>query len=201
MRPLLSFILLFVLAFLSGTIPTAYLIGKAAKNIDIRNVGSGNVGATNAFRVLGKGWGITVFLLDFLKGFLPFFLISQFYSPASPERVWSLWVSSAAIFGHIFNPFLAFKGGKGVATGSGLLFAYSPLLFLSGAIAWAAIFSLTKVVSVSSLVSAFFLIIIALFMKVDFSPLLFLFLLLVLVVWTHRSNIQRLLKGKESRLR
>ena len=124
-------ILFWAIAFLAGSTPTAYLAGRSFKRIDIRQYGSGNVGATNAFRVLGKKIGAFVFIIDFLKGSLPVFFLPLLL-PANhldPKEA-GLWIGTGAIAGHVFTPFLGFKGGKGIATGAGVLCGAFPFLFL-----------------------------------------------------------------------
>ena len=185
-------------AFCLGTIPTAYWAGKLLKNIDIRTCGSGNVGATNAFRVLGKGPGIAVFILDLLKGALPVYLFTV-YGTAS-EPVLPMVVGCAAVLGHVFTPFLGFKGGKGVATGAGVLLGAHPNLFLITLSAWILLFLATKIVSLSSL-AAVSALLGAVFLQTTDSKTRIIFLLIMLFIyWTHRANIQRLLRGKEKRM-
>ncbi len=178
------------LAFFIGSIPTAYLIGKWLKGVDIRQFGSGNVGATNAFRVFGKKIGALVFVLDFLKGCLPtFFFIGQFHQDVIPALI----VGLCAVAGHVFTPFLGFKGGKGIATGGGVLAATFPLLFLIAGGAWILSFMLWRVVAISSILA-----VLTMALTVQMSPYsiglknLF-WVLFIFVVWTHRSNIKKLL--------
>src|SRR3989338_8540646 len=143
-----------VLAFFLGSIPTAYLAGRIFKGIDIRQHGSGNVGATNALRVMGKKIGALVFFIDFIKGFLPVFLLSKFTTGLTPDpREAGLWLGVAAISGHVFTPFLGFKGGKGIATGAGVLLGVFPLLFFCVLFVWISVFVTTRIVSISSLTS------------------------------------------------
>ena len=142
-----------VASFLIGAIPTAFLFVKFLKGTDIRQVGSGNVGATNASRVLGKKMGFVVFAIDFLKGFFPVILFSRLLGfPPSDFSAFAL-IGFCAIFGHVFNPFLGFKAGKGIATGGGVLAASFPLIFVAAIAVWGFSFLLTKIVSLSSILA------------------------------------------------
>jgi glycerol-3-phosphate acyltransferase PlsY len=183
-------------AFLCGSFPTAYFAGRL-RGTDIRKHGSGNVGATNAFRVLGKGAGIAVFVVDFLKGFLPAFV----YVRTAGDPATAVWIGFAGILGHVFTPFLGFKGGKGVATGAGVLTACYPRLFLGGMIAWTAVFAFSRVVSIASLTAL--AVVNALAFATSAAPRAraAFFLIFVLIAWTHRENIARLRLGTEKKIR
>lgn len=200
----MSFAFYLLGAYLIGSFPTAYVAAKRLKGIDIRTQGSGNVGATNAFRVLGKGPGALVFIIDFLKGWLPVFVYQIWFSGLSagllaPDAA-ALLVGFCAILGHVFTPFLSFKGGKGVATGAGVLCAAFPILFLLAMGVWGLTFMLTRIVSVSSLVALIGLLAGALVFKKSGTVLALLMVILLLIVWTHRSNLSRLKSGKEGKL-
>jgi glycerol-3-phosphate acyltransferase PlsY len=184
-------------SFFLGAVPTAYLFVKALKKTDIRGQGSGNVGATNAARILGKPLGVLIFTLDFLKGYLPVFFATRFFLLGTPE---GLWIGLAAILGHIFSPFLGFRGGKGVATGAGVLMASYPTLFFLGAGVWGAVFFLTRVVSISSLLSISSITIITFFMRLPIQLCIFFVLMTLLIFWAHRSNLQRLIRGEEKKI-
>ena len=140
-----------LLAFIFGSMPTAYWTARRLKGIDIRQHGSGNAGATNVTRVLGRGPGYFVFAIDFLKGFFPVFIYSHPNSLHSPNQEKMLLVGACAVLGHVFSPWLGFKGGKGVATGAGMLAAAVPVNFLIALISWVLLFLVTRTVSVSSL--------------------------------------------------
>ena len=193
-----SLFLLF--SFFLGAIPTAYLVTKRVKGIDIRQHGSGNVGATNAFRVLGKKYGALVLFLDFLKGFVPVFLGQALFSPGLPTPLIALIAGVMAILGHIFTPFLGFKGGKGIATGAGVVCMAYPLLFLIALIIWGGTFLLTRTVSLSSLVALASLVPLSYWFVRDGQTSLLFLLLFFLIAWTHRSNIGRILSGKELKI-
>ncbi len=192
-----SDLLFFGLFFLIGSLPTAFLVGKITQGKDLRTLGSGNIGATNAFRVLGKKAGFFVFAVDLAKGFLPVFLAKSLYTGHENFT----WLAAAPILGHIFTPFLGFKGGKGVATGAGVLLALRVDLFIFSLGVWALIFLSFRVASIASLIALSLLPIWAWVRGCSASEVLFLVTLAVLITWTHRSNLERLLKRKEGTLR
>ncbi len=187
-----------VAASICGSLPTAFIVAKRLKAIDIRQHGSGNVGATNVFRVLGKGPGSLVFAIDFLKGFIPVFVFSQ--SPLNTASYAPLVIGVFAILGHIFTPFLNFKGGKGVATGSGVLAASHPFLFMVSLATWTACFLATRIVSLSSMVSVTLLLVTAWVISPASGATYVLTALSLFILWTHRSNMARLLRGEEKRI-
>jgi len=193
-----------VISYLIGAIPTAYIVGKLYKGIDIREHGSGNVGATNVFRVLGKEAGILVLLIDILKGIIPLVFVSDMLG------VTSLWqrilLGIIVVCGHNWTVFLKFKGGKGIATSLGVLIgltiAYEGIriVVLLTLLVWIACFLTTGYVSLASIVAASAL---PLFMLLTSQPFEFLFLgvvFCVFVVLRHRANLKRLLSGAESKV-
>ncbi len=194
--------LFFLFSFLMGSIPTAYLFARFLKNIDIRQYGSGNSGTTNAFRVLGWGPGAAVLAIDFLKGFFPVILFLKAcsnLSAAHPEFL--IGVGFTTILGHVFTPFLGFKGGKGVATGAGVLCAGFFQLFLPVLLVWFIVFFFTRIVSVSSITALFSLVIFSIFFKMPAAAALSFLGVFLFSVWTHRSNILRLLKSQENQFK
>ncbi|NPB05787.1 MAG: glycerol-3-phosphate 1-O-acyltransferase PlsY [Aquificae bacterium] len=185
--------LLIAAAFLLGSIPFGFVIGKL-KGVDVRKHGSGNVGATNVARVLGKPYGVLVYILDFLKGFVPTLAAVKLYGPES----WTVTaVGLAAVLGHMFSPFLGFRGGKGVATASGVLFALSPFLGLLVLGIWFAVYKLTGFVSVGSLAAAFAAVYLAGTLGLPFNQIFLITLVAVLVLVKHKSNVLRLEEGRE----
>lgn len=197
----MSFLLPYlVFAYFLGAVPTAFLAAKILKNIDIRQHGSGNVGATNALRVLGKGPGLAVFALDFLKGALPVYLFKASAHGFFAESTETLCVGLAALLGHVFTPFLGFKGGKGVATGSGMLAAGFPFLFIVTSLSWALTFFFTRTVSVSSLGSALALSVSGFFLGYNLKTCAIFAGITCFIFWTHRSNIGRILRGEEGKM-
>jgi glycerol-3-phosphate acyltransferase PlsY len=189
--------------YLVGSIPTGYLLGRA-RGIDVRRHGSGNIGATNVGRVMGRNWGLFAFACDFLKGFLPLYLVRTFVF-SGPES----WMTSlllvicgiAAILGHNYTPWLGFKGGKGIATSAGMLGALLPWVLAVALSLWIVAVLVTRTVSIGSLLAAASLPLAA----ACFYPQQWVYFGLAsltgaLAAWRHRSNIQRLLAGTESRL-
>ncbi|MCS7338236.1 MAG: glycerol-3-phosphate 1-O-acyltransferase PlsY [Verrucomicrobiae bacterium] len=190
-----------VAGYLLGSVPTGYLVGRA-KGVDLRNVGSGNIGATNAMRVLGKPIGVAVLIVDALKGYLACTVVTGAVlglrgielAHAEPYRVVA---GAAAVVGHSFTCWLRFRGGKGVATGAGVFAALAPGALAVAAVAWVIVLALTRYVSMASIVAA-----LALAAGVWLgaaSPLLRAVATAValLVVLRHSSNIKRLLAGTE----
>jgi acyl phosphate:glycerol-3-phosphate acyltransferase len=195
------------LGYLFGSFPAGYFAGRIA-GVDVRSVGSGNIGATNVLRVLGKPWGYTVFFVDAFKGFaavrLAFFL-AEHLSFTRPHAVYfAILAAVMCVVGHTFPIWLGFKGGKGVATSAGAIFGLMPLAAVIIFLVWVVVFEITRYVSVASLVAASALpATVALLLHwemVDGVALLyFSTVLAILVVWRHRSNFSRLLKGTEQR--
>jgi glycerol-3-phosphate acyltransferase PlsY len=187
-------------AFLLGSIPTGYLVARA-QGVDIRQHGSGNIGATNVFRTLGKPLGILVFFLDALKGFAAVGLALRLGGGSD----WAGIIAAvAAIAGHNYTPWLGFKGGKGIATSAGVLLALMPLAVLAIAAVWGAVFFTTRYVSLASIAAAAALpvAVAALWFggRGGNPPLVgFAVLIAALAIWRHRTNIQRLLAGTEHR--
>jgi len=197
-------------SYLLGSIPFGFLIARS-KGVDIRTVGSKNIGATNVFRCIGRKWGITTFVCDVMKGFTAAFffplLIPDLAQPGF-EQVIKLVCACCSIAGHNWPVYLQFKGGKGVATSAGALLGIAPIPLAIGLAAWLIIFPITRYVSLASISAALIISVAAWFMT--FQPWIesfrqgiiipiMLTILSALAIWRHRANIQRLLKGTESR--
>jgi glycerol-3-phosphate acyltransferase PlsY len=184
--------LAFIGAYFLGSIPFGFLVGKV-KGVDLRKKGSGNIGATNVFRVVGKKEGVFVFILDFLKGFLPVIYFSDISVPAG------ILALLGAIIGHMTTPFLRFKGGKGVATGFGGIVALMPIPALSAFGVWILFVAITRRISVGSLTAALSLPILYFYLSHPMikSVLYISVLITILVFITHRKNIKRLIRGEE----
>ncbi|MCM8806760.1 MAG: glycerol-3-phosphate 1-O-acyltransferase PlsY [Candidatus Omnitrophica bacterium] len=187
----------FILSYLIGSIPFGYLLCKTVKGIDIRKYGSGNIGATNVYRVCGWKLGFPVLIFDILKGFFPVFLgkILKYSIPL-------IFVGGLfSIVGHSFSIFLKGKGGKGVATSFGVLVGFLPLPALFSFLIWLIVVLTTRFVSLGSILGSFFLPIFVIYFYTDNR---FLFsisvLIFVFIIFTHRENIKRLLKRKENRI-
>ncbi|MFA5076785.1 MAG: glycerol-3-phosphate 1-O-acyltransferase PlsY [Patescibacteria group bacterium] len=191
-------IILVMFAYLAGSVPVADILAKI-KGVDLRKVGSKNMGATNAWRVLGRKVGITCYILDFLKGAVPVIIGWHFFNLTSLEIT---LVGLAAIIGHIFPLFMGFKGGKGVATSSGVFMILSPLAFIAALLVWLATYKKTYYVSLGSMLAALTLPLAQVFLgdalSVNKWPLtVFELLVLAVVLITHRPNIKRLINGTE----
>ena len=188
-------ILLTVLAYLIGSIPFGLLIAKT-QGKDIRTMGSGNIGATNVLRCLGKPLGITCFVLDVLKGYFPaaFFPVLGTIDPT-----FGILFGTAAILGHNFPVFLKFKGGKGVATSAGVLLGVAPLAVAVGLLTWVIVFYTSGYVSLGSIVAALTVVITG--WTTGCGPVIATALTLLggLTIYRHRTNIQRLIAGTENK--
>ena len=192
-------------SYLIGSIPAGYIVGRS-RGIDIRREGSGNIGATNVLRVLGKPYGYAVFLFDFLKGVGAIrlsILIADRMDPSNhATELIGIMSGVLCVIGHSYPVWLGFKGGKGVATSAGVLFGLMPFAALVMMIVWLGIFFLTKYVSVASIAAALALPAAVYAMvrlqKTDGMALVYFSICLaVVIVWRHRSNVARLRKGTE----
>ena len=195
--PVTTAIPLTALAYLLGSIPFGLLISKA-KGQDIRTMGSCNIGATNVLRCLGKPLGITCFVLDVLKGYLP---AAIFPIIGTIDPAFGILFGTAAILGHNFPIFLKFKGGKGVATSAGVLLGVAPLAVVIGLLTWVIVFYSSGYVSLGSIVAAIFVILTSWTAGYGTVTAVALTLLGILTIYRHRTNIQRLMNGTESRFR
>jgi glycerol-3-phosphate acyltransferase PlsY len=189
-----------VLAYLMGSIPSAYIAGKLFRGIDLRQHGSGNLGATNVYRVLGWRIALLVFAVDVAKGAIPVLLFPRWLHVPFASH-WAIAFGIAAILGHLRPVFLLWKGGgKGVATAAGVFLALAPLAMLAATAVWALVFYRSGYVSLASLSAALALPAGAM---LDYGPASPVFvvsaLVCALVFWTHRSNIGRLRRGEEHR--
>ena len=210
---LTAWVLLAVGAYFVGSFPAGYLMGRC-RGIDIRQHGSGNVGATNVVRVLGKKWGGIVFAIDFLKGWLPVILATQWSEAVhiNPHSAPGAVAALMALLGHSFPFWLGFRGGKGISTSAGIIVGLFPGAFPFCIGSWLIVFFATGYVSLGSLVGASMLpLTVAVFyfmgprydwpswMRADWLSLLVAFLMATVVIWRHRSNIDRLRAGTEAR--
>lgn len=191
-------------AYLLGSLPTGFWIARWVAGIDIRQHGSRNVGATNVFRVVGKKWGLLTLGLDFLKGYLAVRLFVPEAGAGTLPDIRAFAVAFAAIAGHTWTFWLKFRGGKGVATSAGVFLGLLPAALLAALGIFSAVFALTRIISVSSLSAAAAFPVVVLFgyrgeqglaLAVGITCLL-----VLLIFWTHRANIGRLLRGEEKKL-
>ena len=192
-------------AYLIGSLPSGFIVGRI-NGVDLRKVGSGNIGATNALRVLGKKWGYLVFAADILKGALSVALADLFSCQIAPDHVTMAKILAAifVVLGHNFPVWLGFKGGKGIATSAGIMIAMFPIwVFLCALVIWVSSFRLTRYVSVASILAAISLpvstLVLALLGKCDWLLVAVAFAMTTLAVWRHKSNIERLIAGTEKK--
>ncbi len=196
------------IAYLCGSIPTAVWIGQAFYGIDVREYGSGNAGATNTFRVLGKKAGIPVMLIDIIKGYtatnLAFFIGLSVTGPEDSTQFvnYQLALGITAVMGHLFPVFAGFRGGKGIATLFGMILAIHLGAALLCVLVFVSVLLITKYVSLSSIMSGFTfpLSVIFIFQVSVKSVILYGMCICILVLVTHQKNIERLLRGKESKV-
>ena len=200
-------LLLIVIAYLLGSIPTGYILGKSLAGIDIREQGSGSTGATNVLRTIGKKAAIAVLLIDMLKGAIAVLLVKLIYLYSPIELLptsWKLWlivaVALTAILGHSKSIWLNFTGGKSVATSIGVLLVMNPLLALGTFAAFGITIAISRIVSLSSIVGAIALNLLAIFVDGSVPYIIFAALAGGYVIFRHRSNIQRLLAGEEPKI-
>lgn len=189
-----------IISYLAGSIPSAYIAGKL-HGVDLRKHGSGNLGATNVWRVLGAKTGAVVFIADVLKGFLPVFFLPRYTETLRPD-MWALVFGVAAIIGHVKPIYLLGKGGgKGVATATGVFLALAFIPMLAAEAVWIVTFYFTRYVSLASLLGAAVLPIAILVWRHDPQSPVFIasVIIAVFVFWTHRANIGRLRRGEELR--
>ncbi len=202
-------ILLVLLAYLTGAFPSAVWVGRTFYNTDVREYGSGNAGATNTFRVLGKGAGIPVLVMDIFKGWLAVnyvWLISDASTLelSKPELFFEnqLAFGIAAVIGHLFPIYIGFRGGKGIATMMGLLIGLNPLAALFSFVIFVLVFLISKYVSLGSIIASvsfpFFVMIVL--SSVNSSLNLFAIFVPILSLITHQKNIERLIRGEETKV-
>ncbi|HEX6133917.1 MAG TPA: glycerol-3-phosphate 1-O-acyltransferase PlsY [Longimicrobiales bacterium] len=192
-------VLLLLASYLLGAIPTSYLVGRITRGIDLREHGSGNLGATNAFRVLGWRAAMPIFIVDIAKGFAP-----TYFFPGL-DRVdgvgWALGYGAAAIFGHVFSIYVGFRGGKGVATGFGVFLALAPGAVLIGLGIWVLLVFTTGYVSLASITAAAALPVLLALWGAGRPVTMLALGLAAFVIYAHRANLGRLLRGEEHRFR
>jgi glycerol-3-phosphate acyltransferase PlsY len=195
------------LGYLFGSFPAGYFAGRIA-GVDVRAEGSGNIGATNVLRVLGKPWGYTVFFIDAFKGLaavrIAFFLAEHLAFARSSSVYFAILAAVMVVVGHTFPVWLGFKGGKGVATSVGAIFGLMPVVAITIFLIWAIVFEITRYVSVASIIAAsscpVVVVLLLRWKMIEGTGLLyFAILMAIFIVWQHRSNFSRLLKGTEQR--
>jgi glycerol-3-phosphate acyltransferase PlsY len=188
-----------VAAYIVGSVDFAVIVARM-HGVDIRNVGSGNPGASNVLRSLGRVPGALVLVGDTLKGVVGAAMGMIASGTADPQVEWAFLAGLAAVVGHCYPIFHRFKGGKGVATGLGVLFFTVPLVAVIVVVSWLILLKLTKTASISSLIVVFASIPLAIWQGVTGMSLFWMLLTVVLVVWRHKGNIQRVIKGSEQKV-
>ncbi|MBC2850507.1 glycerol-3-phosphate 1-O-acyltransferase PlsY [Cetobacterium sp. 8H] len=197
---MIKFLSFVIIAYLFGSLPCGVWLGKGTKNIDIREHGSKNSGATNAYRILGPKYGIMVLVMDALKGYIPLYLANEF----GLGGVEIILLGLVAILGHTFSFFLQFKGGKGVATSLGVFLFLMPKVIGVLVLVFILVVGVTKYISLGSVICSALLPILAFFMPVRDSatrtPLVIISLVVgIFVIYKHKANIVRLMEGKENK--
>ena len=191
-----TFIIGALVAYLLGSIPSGLWVGQYFFQKDIRQFGSGNLGSTNAFRVLGKKAGSIVLFCDVFKGFLAMILAMTVFKQ---ESLSPLWIASFAVIGHTFPLFASFKGGKAVATFAGMILAYQPLLLLYGLIIFLILLAITRMVSLTAMVTISLGVLLSLLFN-DWVLTAFALAIDIFIIYRHRANIQRILNGTENKV-
>ena len=189
--------LLLAASYLLGAVPASYVAGKWARGIDLRQHGSGNLGATNTFRVLGPKVAAPVMVFDVLKGFVPAFFFARWDSSA--DWRWALAYGLAAIVGHIFSIYVNFKGGKGVATGGGVFLGLAPLSVGVAFLVWIVVLRAGRMVSLASILAAVTLVAALWIVGYPMEVQLLGTAVAAFIVFAHRANIGRLMRGEEPR--
>jgi len=199
-------LLFILLAYLTGAFPSAVWVGKAFYKVDVREFGSGNAGATNTFRVLGKKAGVPVLIMDIFKGWICVNYISFLTNiPQSAEAVFEIQLAFgiAAVIGHLFPVYTGFRGGKGIATLLGLLIGLHAVAALYSILVFVIVFLVSKYVSLGSVIAsvAFPILVILILGSTNVSLNLFAFFVPILSLITHQKNIERLLRGEETKVK
>lgn len=196
-------VLTIALAYLIGGIPWALIIGKRFYHVDLRKVGSGNLGATNVFRILGTDAGVAVAVLDVAKGAFAV-VLAGLLVPSTPYAALHEWVlvgaTAAAMLGHSYSPYIRFSGGKGVAVAAGALLVLMPLVWPPLLLLFVVVIAITRYVSLGSICAAAAFPLVVLWLYPTLPTIVFAFAGAVLVIWRHRSNIGRIRRGEESKI-
>ena len=193
----MTFFCLIILSYFFGAIPSGVWIGKIFKNIDVRDYGSKNSGATNSYRVLGAKLGIAVLIIDVLKGFIPLYIASKFNLKYNDLVILGL----VAILAHTLSCFISFKGGKGVATSLGVFLFLAPVITLILLVIFILVVYFTKYISLGSITAAFLLPIFTFFTHRDTYLFTLSVVIAIFVIYRHKTNISRLLSGTENKFK
>lgn len=189
---------LVALGYLSGSVPYGYVLPKLLKGVDVRTIGSGNIGATNAVRAAGRPVGVLVFVLDVAKAMVPVLVAQRLFEGAPGGDAWIMGTAIAAFAGHLFPVWLRFKGGKGVATGLGVFGVLAPVPALAGFAAWILLYLTLRISSVGSLAGTLVCAAGLLWQRGPGSPITWAGVSVAAMIWwRHRENLGRLLRGEE----
>jgi glycerol-3-phosphate acyltransferase PlsY len=193
-----------ILAYAIGSFPTSFILAKAMKGIDIRQVGSQNAGATNVLRTVGKMPAVITLIVDILKGVFAVTVIANFFYSFGIDLIFEFYqglIGLVVVCGHVWSIFLGFRGGKGVATTIGVALGITPLALAPTLVIWVIVFALSGYVSLASIISLMLFPAAACIIGYNFYTILFSVLICSLSIYKHRENIRRLLKGQESKTR
>ena len=193
----MTFFCLIILSYFFGAIPSGVWIGKIFKNIDVRDYGSKNSGATNSYRILGAKLGVIVLVMDILKGFVPLYIASKFDLKYNDLVILGL----VAILAHTFSCFISFKGGKGVATSLGVFLFLAPVITLILLVIFILVAYFTRYISLASITAAFLLPIFTFFTHRDSYLFALSVIIAIFVIYRHKTNISRLLSGTENKFK
>ena len=204
MIEILAFLASVLLAYLIGSFPTSFVLTKFLKGIDIRQVGSKNAGATNVLRTAGKIPALITLIIDILKGFLVVAVLAPLLYPSIRELdydFYRIFLGLVAVCGHIWPVFLGFKGGKGVAATIGVGLVIAPVSLVVSLFIWTAAFSMTKYVSLSSIISLIIFPILTVIFNYSLYTIIFSIIICAIVIYRHKENIRRLLKREENKIK
>jgi len=183
--------------YLLGSIPFGYIAGKLFKKIDIRELGSGNIGATNVFRILGPSLASLVLISDIGKGIFSIYLAQYF----NIDNLLILTIAGLAVIcGHDWSLFLGFKGGKGIATTFGVIFALNPIISILAIVVWVVVLIITRYASLSSILAVISIMIFTILFKQPYEYIMFSAIILLLSIFKHKENIKRLRSGNERKI-
>ena len=193
----MKIVLVIIICYILGSIPFGYIVGKLFKKMDIREYGSGNIGATNAFRILGPSLASLVVIGDIGKGILSIYLVQYL----NIDNLLILTIAGLAVIcGHDWSLFLGFKGGKGIATTFGVIFVFNPIISFLGLIVWGVVVIATRYVSLASIFAIISFFILTILFKQPYEYILFSAIILVLGIFNHKENIKRLRLNKERKI-
>jgi acyl phosphate:glycerol-3-phosphate acyltransferase len=189
-----------LLGYLLGAVPSSYIAGRVTRGVDLRTQGSGNLGATNAFRVLGAKIAAPVMAFDVLKGFVPVWFFPNWLNvPPESRLYWALAFGAAAIIGHVFPVYMGFRGGKGVATAAGVFLGLAPLAVGVALIIWLSVVTISRIVSLASMLAAITMVTVLMLVPTEMPVRILGVAVAAFIVYAHRANIGRIRRGEEHR--